>query len=251
MKNNKILLNLILPLITLISILALWSIASVLVGSKYVLPSVIETFRALINLFGTGSFYVAFLFTLIRSLIAFVVSFVLAFVFAILTEKSLAMKKVISPIISIMRALPTVAIVLLLLFWTTSNVAPVIVTMLVVLPTLYVNLTGAISSLDKDVLEMCNLFNVDKKKTFYKVIVPSVAPQVLTATGAGISLNLKLMVAAEVLASTAKSLGGLLNYSNYNLQTANMIALVVVTVIVGLLIEKIFNVISIKVGKWQ
>jgi ABC-type nitrate/sulfonate/bicarbonate transport system permease component len=123
--------------------------------------------------------------------------------------------------------------------------------MLVVLPTLYVNLTGAISSLDKDVLEMCNLFNVDKKKTFYKVIVPGVAPQVLTATGAGISLNLKLMVAAEVLASTAKSLGGLLNYSNYNLQTANMIALVVVTVIVGLLIEKIFNVISIKVGKWQ
>jgi NitT/TauT family transport system permease protein len=170
---------------------------------------------------------------------------------AILSERSFIAKKIISPIISIIRALPTIAVVLLLLFWTNSFVAPIIVTMLVVLPTLYVNLTSAISSVDKNLLEMCYFYNVEKKQVLKKVIVPCILPQTLTAMGAGISLNLKLMVAAEVLASTAKSIGGLLNYTNSNLQTAKMIALVVITVILALIIEKFFNFFSLKVGKWQ
>lgn len=252
MKENKeALKNLILPLITVACILLLWTIASISVGSKYILPSIAETFRALIKLLGELSFYLAFIFTLIRSLIAFAISFLLALTLALLSQKSQTAKRLISPVIGIMRALPTVAVVLLLLFWTNSQIAPVIVTMLVVLPTVYNGCITSIESLDKEVLEMCALFNVDNKKTFFKVVLPGIAPSLLINVGSGISLNLKLMVAAEVLASTVKSIGGLLNYSNYNLQTAMMIALVVVTVCVGLLIEKIFSLISRKVGKWQ
>ena len=250
-ENQKKILDIALPLITLICIIVLWTVASISVNSKYVLPSVKETFIALIELTYKASFFIAFFLTLLRCFVAFLISFVLAFIFAILTEKFYVAKKIIMPIIGIMRALPTVAVVLLLLFWTNSEIAPIIVTMLVVLPTIFNGIVLSLKSIDKDVLEMCKVFKVSKKETYKKVIIPGIMPSLLITMGSGLSLNLKLMVAAEVLASTAKSLGGLFNYTNANLQTATMLALVVLTVLVGLLIEKVFSLISHKVGKWQ
>ena len=143
----------------------------------------------------------------------------------------------------------TLTIVLLLMFWTSSQVAPVIVTMLVVLPVLYNNLRAALDTVDEDVVQMCSLFGVDKKKVFYKVKLPAILPPVTLAVGSGLSLNLKLMVAAEVLAATANSIGAKLAFSNYNLQVATMIALVVVTVVTGVIIESVFGYLSKKVVK--
>ena len=150
-----------------------------------------------------------------------------------------------------MRALPTIAIVLLLLFWTNSKIAPVIVTMLVVLPTLKTQTTNSLNSLDKDLFVMCKVFNVEKKEIFTKVTVPQIMPSLLLSVGAGLSLNVKLMVAAEVLASTKNSIGNMLNYANFNLLIPKMLALVTFSVLACLVIEKIFSVLSKKVGKWQ
>ena len=102
-------------------------------------------------------------------LIAFVCSFILAFLCAGAVNKHKELSKVINPVVSVLRALPTVAVVLLLMFWTDSQVAPVIVTMLVVFPVLFTNLCASFSAIDNDVVEMCTLFNVEKKKVFYKV----------------------------------------------------------------------------------
>ena len=59
------------------------------------------------------------------------------------------------------------------------------------------------------------------------------------------------MVAAEVLAYTTNSLGNLLQLSKLYDQTATMMALVLVTVILGLIIEGVFSLICKKMGKWQ
>ena len=150
----------------------------------------------------------------------------------------------ISPIISFFRALPTIAVVLLLLMWTNSFIAPIVVTSLVVLPTVYSSLKEAFFSVDKDLIRVLKLYGVDKKTLLKKVYFPSVLPSVLSTVGGGFSLNLKLMVAAEVIAGTANSLGSMLNSSKVNFATAKMIALVVITVVIGIIIEAIFNSVS-------
>lgn len=251
MGKRERLLNLILPFITVLFIILVWVVASFAVGSKYVLPSVKETFFSLIELLKSGEFYISLSLTLLRSFISFVLSFVLATVLAFLSKKYFVAKKLVSPLIGIMRALPTVAVVLLILFWTNSFVAPVIVTMLVVLPTVFANTEQSFSLIDGKVLEMCKVFNVPEKEVLFKVKIPMVMPSLIKIAGTTLSLNIKLMVAAEVLASTSKSIGNLLNYSNVNLLTAQMLALVVITVLISIGIEKIFDLISKKVGKWQ
>ena len=120
MKKDK-LLNLILPLITLSCLLLIWAMGAVVTDSEYILPSIGLTLRHMLNLFGSGKFYTALFFTIKRSVISFLLSFVISAVFAFLANKSKVAERLILPLISIIRALPTLAVILLLLFWTKES----------------------------------------------------------------------------------------------------------------------------------
>lgn len=242
-KKDK-LINLILPLITIGCILLIWSAMAIKINSKYILPSVADTFSAFIKLFDDKKFYIAFFLTLLRSLIAFIISFIFSGVGAIIAHKKKTLERVILTIMSILRALPTIAVVLLLLFWTNSQVAPVIVTMLVVTPTTYTQLKNALDSTDRAIFEAGMVDGANKVQAFIKIELPQILPSLYNAIGSGISLNFKLMVAAEVLSVTVKSLGSLLNDAKYNFDIASMLAMVMLAVLFGIIIEAIFNKIS-------
>ncbi len=249
-KNSKII-NLILPLVTISALILLWSVASKSIENEFILPSIKSTVESFFALFLGKEIYVAFFSTLLRSLIAFAISFALGFIFAVISTKNSAARSAISPLISITRALPTIAIVLLLLLWTNSNIAPIIVTLLVVFPTVYTQIENAFFSLDKTVSEAGRVDGANEFFVFNKVELPQALPSVLRAIGSGISLNFKLMVAAEVISQTANSIGYMLNMSKVYFETAQMLALVCTTVLFGVVIETVFNYLSKRVGEWQ
>ena len=251
MKKYNKLLNFALPLITIFCILLFWTVASISVGSEYILPSIPQTLTALFGHLTQGKFYVAFLLTLLRSLIAFACSFVIAGGLAFLAHKSKVLERLIMPLVSITRSLPTIAIVLLLLFWANEQVAPVIVTMLVVMPTTYTQLKNALESVDISSLEAGMVDGANKKQLFIFVQFPQIEPALYNAIGGGIALNFKLMVAAEVLSATVKSLGSMLNIAKYNGEIASMLAIVTLTVLVGFVIEFAFNKLASKRGEWR
>ena len=249
MKTRDKILNIALPLFTVVVIVILWSAAAVAVDSEYILPTVSDTFAALFELFKSADFYRAFFGTLFRSVIAFLIAYIFAFISAYFSYKSDKAKRALAPLIIIVRTLPTIAVVLLLVLWTNSRVAPVVVTFLVVFPTLYNNLYAALSGIDKELNEMCKVFGVKNSDRIKKVVFPQVAPEFIAAAGAGLTLNLKLMVAAEVLAQTARSMGYLLNTSKIYFEISTMLALVMVTVVAGLIIEGAFSLLVKAVKK--
>ncbi len=249
-KTEQKILSAFLPIITFGCIIILWATSAFVVGSEYVLPSIGKTLSALILLFKDGSFYLAFFMTLLRTFISFLLSFTIAFFLAYLVKKAPIAIKCVSPLVSILRALPTVAVVLLLLYWTNSFIAPIVVTMLVVLPTLYTNLYNSLMGVDKKQVHMAKIFGKTDGEILKNIIIPQTLPSIIIAGGGALALNLKLMVAAEVLSATSNSLGGQLSYFNYNLEIASMIALVVVTVIFSILVELVFSLISKRAGKF-
>ena len=251
MKKYNKLLNLALPLVTVLCLILLWAVASILVGSEYILPSVLTTLKALLELLKEGKFYIAFLLTLLRSLVAFIISFVIAGGLAVMAYKSKVLERLILPLVSITRSLPTIAIVLLLLFWTNEQVAPVIVTLLVVMPTAYTQLKNALDSVDYSSVEAGMVDGANKKQLFLFVQFPQIEPALYSTIGSGIALNFKLMVAAEVLSATVKSLGNLLNSAKFNGEIAGMLAIVFLTVLLGMLIEFAFNKLAEKKGSWR
>ncbi len=251
MNRRQKILNLIIPIIPVLCIILLWSIISKSIDNSYLLPSLKDTLSKFFTLFTYSEFYYAVLGTVIRSFVSFIISFILAFLFAYFSVKYKYFEKAIQPIVAIIRVLPTIAVVLILLVWTNSQIAPIVVTMLVVLPTTFTSVKNAFENVDSDQIEMCKAFKVSEKDILFKVKIPQITPYMLICIGSGLSLNLKLMVAAEVLSYTSKSLGNYLYIANLYDETVTMFALVLVTVILGLIIEITFNLISKKARRWQ
>ena len=251
MKKRDKIIGMLATLTPFICIIVLWIVSSRIASNASLLPSLKETFKTFFRLFGYIEFYKSFFFTLLRSLIAFSISFLLSVVVAVLSRKSEFFKKAINPVMVIIRTLPTIAVVLLLLVWTNSEIAPIIVTFLVIFPTLTVNVSSSFNAVDKKTIEMCNLYGLSDKTIYKKVIFPAIKPELISAIGAGISLNLKLMVAAEVLAYTSNSIGNYLSLANLYDETAIMMALVMVVVLTGLVINFITTKLVKRCSKWK
>ena len=128
MKRINKIFNLILPIITIVFLLIVWQVVALEYDNKYIVPTVDSTLKELGVLLGEKKFYIALGSTLLRSVIAFSLSFFVSAILAYCASKRVWAEKLILPIISITRTLPTIAIAWLLLFWTNSQVAPVVIT---------------------------------------------------------------------------------------------------------------------------
>ena len=250
MKKINKLFNLILPMFTIAFLLIVWQVVAKIEDNEYVVPTVENTFKELTRLFGEKKFYIALGATLLRSVIAFLLSFFVSAILAYCGAKRLWAEKLILPIISITRTLPTIAIAWLLLFWTNNQVAPVVITMLVVLPTSYTQIKGALECVNKNTLEAGKVDGAGWISLFFKIELPQIAPELYSVVGSGLALNFKLMVAAEVLSATLKSLGNMIILAS-PFEVAKVLALTVVVLLLGLIVEFLFNKLSKKSATWQ
>lgn len=248
-KDKKNLLNIALTLVTIIGLIVVWLISALAIGEEIILPTPFETISEVFLLMKESGFWLGLLSSLGRSLIAFLISFVLGFALAVLVKFYKFSAPVVKVIVAILRAIPTIAIVLLLLLWTNSRLASMIVTMLVVLPTIFSMMQVALTKIDYDIIEMCKIYNVPKKKIFLKYIMPIILTEILRAIGSVLSLNIKLIVASEVLAGTANSIGSMMSQSKIYFETSRLFALVIIMISIAVIIELVFNIISTKVGK--
>ena len=217
--------------------LAVWAILHAAVGNELVFPAFSDCVKQAFGLLRDGAFWTSLLHTFLRVLAAFGVSFVLAAGFAVVSYMVPAFGRFFAPFAAAMRALPTLAVLLLILLWAKAAIAPVVVAVLTLLPMLYTAFCAAIAQTDKDLAEMSRVYNVPWKKRLTMLYLPTVAPYAVREGAAALSLGLKLVASAEVLAATAVGLGGMMQEAKIYLDVPRLFALVIVTVVVGLVLE--------------
>ncbi len=252
MKNKKLyqIINYSLPVVTVVMIVIVYAIISKVVGVELIAPSVGSTLKEFFAMFGKGEFYKAVGGTLLRAFIAYVLSFVLAFALATLTKLWKPLRRAFSPIVALIRVLPTMSLILLALIWFNSFQSTVLVAFCIVFPMLYTGFCDAIESVDKDLIEMSRVYAVDKRRLVTKLYIPQTLPLVFTSIKSSIGLNLKLIISAEVLAQTADSMGLYMQLAKINLDTAVLLAWTIVAILLGGLFEGIVTLIQKKAVKW-
>jgi len=243
--------NFIYSLASLVIMLIVWVIFAVSVKNEYLVPSFTETVKAFFACFSSALFYRSILATLIRVLLAFLVSFLLAFICSSLSFIFKPFSSFIKPIISVIRTLPTMAVLLLVLVWFSPKNAPVFLCFLVLFPMIYLQFTAGFNSIDKGLIDASKVFKMTRKEKLTKMYIPLIFPYVFSHIGGNLSFAIKLTVSAEVMAYTQISLGGLINTANVYLQTAEVLALTIFAIILGLIIEGVFSIISNKIFKWR
>ena len=245
-------LNIIFSLLAIIFMWLIWIVAYYITGNKLIVPAFSDTAQSFFRYLGDGTFWLALLNTFLRTLLAFIISFILAAACALFAKLSKCTKAFLKPIIVFIRTLPTLAVMLIILKLTSGNrsFSPVIVTILVLFPMIFSQMLAAADGIDTGLTEMAKVYKVSKKDRLFKIYLPIIAPNILSQTGANISLGLKIMISAEVLANTVKSLGGMMQYSNISAEVANLAALTLVSVLIGLIIEFAISLIPRFACKW-
>ena len=154
-----------------------------------------------------------------------------------------------SPIVLLIRIMPTMSIILLALIWFNSFQSTILVAFCVIFPMLYTSFCDAIHGVDEDLIEMSKVYKVNKYNQIFKMYLPQTLPMALTGIKSSIGLNLKLVIAAEVLAQTANSIGVNMQLANIYLNTATLLAWTVVAIILGGVFEGIVLLIEKKAVK--
>lgn len=250
-SRKKILNNLIYSAIAIFIMWAGWSVVYIITANEYVVPSVNDVFISLGKLFKDIAFWSAFLHTALRALAAFLISFISALVLSLLSSAFAPVKGILKPFISVIRAVPTMAVILALLIWTSPKTAPVIVTFLVSFPLSYSTFMTAFENIDPKLVEMSKVYKVSLKKRITKIYFPLSLPYVLRETGTQLSFSIKVMVSAEVLSKTYNSIGGMMSEAKMVLEIPQLIALTVTVVIVGIICETVFILLDKLIVRWR
>lgn len=243
--------NVLFSALALVFLWLVWLIAYFAVQNDYVIPSFGETLSCALDYLADGGFWTAFGNTFARTLVAFVLSLALGTGLAALTVQVGWLRAFFAPVISVLRTLPTMAIVLMLLLWTTPSVAPVIVCLLVLFPAVYSAALSALDDVKQNYGELAAVYRVSAGRKLFRMYLPLVAPDLLRQSGGIFSMGLKVTVSGEVLSLTYRSLGGLMQDAKMNLQTPRLFALTLVTVLLGFALEGLCYLVYKLAVRWR
>lgn len=228
-----------------------WLIACALIGNEYILPSFPDTMRALWRTLGEGDFWRAFAGTLLRTLWAFLCSFAAGTLLALCARLRGEVRAFLAPVVSIVRTVPTMAVILALLLWTTPSVAPVIVSVLVLLPAVYAAALAAFDEAEEGYGRLCAAYRVSVWRRIGRMYLPLAMPSLLAQAGGILSMGLKITISAEVLANTYRSLGGMMQEAKMFVDAPTLLALTLLAVVLGFALEGIFAFAARLVVRWR
>ena len=228
-----------------------WFVAWAAVGDPYVVPPVGETVGEIFALFGSADYWLAFGMTLSRAAAAWALSCAVALALAALSAVWGPLRAFLSVFVAVMRTLPVMAVTLMLLIWSSRTAAPIIVASLTLVPITYAQFMAAYDGIDCRLVEMAAVYRLPPSVRLFRIYLPQALPPVLAQAGANLSLSLKVVISAEVLSSTFRSLGGMISEANMFLRTSQMFALTVTVLAAGGLIEWLFSHLKLITAKWS
>lgn len=219
--------------------LLVWQLLSAAVDKALLLPSPLDTLRALLALMGGPAFWKSTLYSLLRIMAGYACALIGGCVLGVVCAAAPPVDALLRPMRSIMKAMPVASFILLVLLFLNPNIVPAFTAFVMVLPLVWANVQEGILATDAALLEMGALFRLPKSKVLREIYLPSVMPSLLSACATGLGFAWKAGVAAEVLARTVNSIGKNLVESKTYLETADMFAWTAVVILLSVLLERL------------
>jgi len=234
--------NSITGLCSCLGVLAVWKGLSLVVGADVILPPPEQAILKLISLFGTGSFWAAVGYTVIRGIAGFLLSFFLGTAAGIAAGTKPFFHAVLRPILQVIRSTPVMAVILLAVMWFTSDAVPVFVAFLMSFPIVCQNVIEGINNIDVKLLEMAQVYRIGKKDTLLHVSIPAIVPYLTAAATATLGLTWKVVIAAEVLSLPLHAVGTGMQFSQINLEAAEVFAWTITAILLSFLSEEAMKI---------
>lgn len=228
--------------------IAIWWIASIMIGEDLFLPSPFSVAERLAALVQESQFWTSAAFTLSRILIGFLLSLAAALAAAYLSSSFVWFRILMDPLVRIVRATPVASIVILALVWVSSRNLSALISALMVFPIVYTNVLKGIDETPKELIEMADAYHVRLMKRLRYIYIPSVLPYFLSSLSIALGLAWKSGIAAEVIGLPDGSIGERVYEAKIYLSTPDLFAWTVTIVILAFLFERLFLLLSSKLA---
>lgn len=231
--------------------LIIWEGVALYIDNSLLFPRVSEIFLSLKNLVASGDFILILWNTLSRFFISIVFSLILAIIFSVASYRYEVISFLLFPFIIFLRAVPTIAIIIVVLIWSSVEKVPIVVGMLILFPILYESILGGIKNVDKNLLKMSKVFKVSTKRVVRDIYIPSIYYSISSNIPSYMGLTFKVIIAGEVLSQESLSIGGEIFINKIYLESSNIFAWIIVVIVLNYFLEKGLKTINNRVCRWK
>lgn len=222
--------------------LVVWQVGAMALGDDLILPTPIHVFLRLFTVWEIKGIFTAIGMSLLRIAAGFFLALVLGSLLAVFAGRFPFVETLLFPYMAVVKAVPVVSFIVLAYVWMSSRTIAIFISFLIVLPTVYTGLLSGIKARDGKLEEMADVFGVSAKDRFLYLRLPNLAPYITSAVSLGAGLAWKSGVAAEIIAVSAKSIGGLLYSASLEMRNVDLFALTTLLVLLSILFEKLLVV---------
>lgn len=218
--------------------LALWQAAALVIGNQILLVGPWEVWKFLVSSLDDPGFWLRILQSWSRIGIGFAGAFILGIVFGSLASFKSWIYNLLNPPIMLMKTVPVASVVILLLLWAGSRQLSLVISFLVVFPSIYFSTYEGIRRTDRKLLEMAKVFRLSFAKKVWYIYRPCVIPFLESACKSAVGMSWKSGAAAEVIGIPEGTIGERLYMAKIYLSTAELFAWTAVILVFSLISEK-------------
>ncbi|PIE28259.1 ABC transporter permease [candidate division KSB3 bacterium] len=215
---------------SVIFFLLLWEILAQFIRQEIIVPTIGQTLHQLWTIVTADYFFQAVGATIARVGMTFFIDLGAALVLGCLAGLSLKVEQTIKPLEIAMRAVPL-----------ESETAPVFVCSLIIFPILYRSVVEGIRNIDPQLREMHDIYEIPLRKRIRGFYFPSVKPFLSNGIKAAMGLNVKVMIAAEVLSQPNVAIGTYFQIERARLNTAGVLAWSLIVIALAAVFEHAMN----------
>ena len=220
--------------------LLIWQLGAMAMDQQILLVSPIAVLIRLGTLAVEPSFWKAVGFSLLRITGGFFLGAAVGTVLAALSARLRRVEELLAPLLLAVKSIPVASFIILSLILFSSRNLSVLISFLMVLPVLYTGVLGGIRAMDKQMLEMAQVFQIPAPRRVRYVYLPQVLPYFRAACASALGLCWKSGIAAEVIGMPTGSIGERLQQAKIYLDTPDLFAWTLVIVLVSLAFERLF-----------
>lgn len=238
-------------IISVFVLLIIWEAAAIKMNNEIYIPRIEEVLKSILAIIQGQSFKWNLLSSIYRTVISFMSAYILAVVLGVLSLMYPLFKSFFKPINSVGKTIPTMVLVVLALVWFDKDKAPFVVGFAIVFPILYEGVMSALNNVDKNIMEMCKIYNVSTKEKIKKIYYPAIKFYTTGIFVSTFSLAFKVVVAGEVHGQPKYGVGAAIQLEKMNFNITAIFAWIILIALMSIVLDKVNKIILKRSNRWK
>ena len=239
----------VLPIVSVVVFLILWQAFGSTVN-PILLATPTAVGNAFVEITKDGSLGPAFLHAMAVLASGFALAAVVGIGLGILMGRSEAAHRVLNPYVSFFQATPLIALTPLVVIWFGIDFqAEVSITFLLAVWSIIINTEEGIRNTPQNLLDMARIYQASRWSVIRNIAIPFAIPYIFAGLRIGIAKGLVGVIIGEMDISL-KGLGGLIQNYGDAFQTAELMAAIISSSLVGVLGTVVLEIIRRRIAPW-